>query len=112
MARREQGQRQPRIARRTRIGFLMCASAYGCAQAFGRVEWIFIIRFPSPPRRAGLSSAVPLGGTGFREAERIVGCTSRWHQPPRLQKTYSAAPLKGRLQQGRLGIRRSILPRG
>ena len=24
------------------------------AQAFGRVEWVFVMRFPSPPRRAGL----------------------------------------------------------
>ena len=32
-----------------------------CAQAFGREEWVFVIRFPSPPRRAGLRYVGPAG---------------------------------------------------
>jgi hypothetical protein len=31
---------------------------------FGREEWVFVIRFPSPPRRDGLSYCAARSGTG------------------------------------------------
>ena len=38
--------RQESLAQRTK-SIVSCATATACAQAFGREEWVFVIRFPS-----------------------------------------------------------------
>jgi hypothetical protein len=74
--------------------------ACGSAQAFGKEEWDFVIRFPSvdhpSKRNNGARRGPRLKRWAFfyrparrdwiRETERIDRCRSRWHQPHNCQR--------------------------